>query len=99
MSDSNYDAEDVIPISQAAKLLPSHVPGRKIHIRTIYRWISEGKLTAVRRGRYYFVTRASVLALMRPALPKVKGAGGGRSGRRARQPAWVQQRLEAAGIA
>lgn len=46
---------ELICLREAAKRLPSHRPGKRVHLATLYRWIFEGRLPAVRRGRWWFV--------------------------------------------
>ena len=51
-----------ISTMEAARLVPS--PRGKTHPATIVRWIMAGKLEGRRRGRWYFVRRRDVLALL-----------------------------------
>ena len=55
--------DDLIILSEAAKLLPSRKPGRGMHQSTLYRWAASGRLRRWRVGRYWYVRRADVLAL------------------------------------
>lgn len=59
---------DLIPITEAAKLVPSPRPGRGTHVSTLYRWNDSGRLRYWRRAgcRWRFVSRAEVLGLLRP---------------------------------
>ena len=57
------EVDDLIPIKEACKLIPSHVPGKRLSLGTAYRWILSGRLPAIRRGSYYFVHRADVLRI------------------------------------
>jgi excisionase family DNA binding protein len=59
-------AADEVCLADAAKLLPSHRPGRHVHLSTLYRWIESGRLPAVRRGRWFFVRRRDLAALSKP---------------------------------
>jgi hypothetical protein len=51
---------DLIPLREAAQLIPSRVPGRKLHVSTLVRWVQSGRLRAWRSGRHLFVSRAEV---------------------------------------
>lgn len=81
--------EELIHVTQAAKLLPSHKPGRRVHVHTIYRWIREGKLPAVKRGRFFFVRRCDILAMAKPVAPPSVCRGP-----TPRTPAWVHEQLK-----
>jgi len=62
---------DLIGLAEAAQLLPSRKPGRKLHVTSLYRWIADGKLRGWRIGGHYFVSRADVLALPELAVASV----------------------------
>jgi hypothetical protein len=34
--------DQLIPLAQAIRLIPSSRPGKRLHIKTLYRWISPG---------------------------------------------------------
>lgn len=65
---------DLIGLCEAAGLLPCRKPGRRAHASTVYRWVAEGKLRGWRLGRYWYVSRADVLALVTPATTVVPPA-------------------------
>lgn len=66
-SNANGDAAtDWIPVKEAARLLPSCRPGKRLHVSTIYRWIDRKVLDAWKVGRWTFVRRAKVLELIQP---------------------------------
>jgi hypothetical protein len=52
--------DDLLPLSEAAALIPSHRAGKRVHPVTLLRFIKSGRLPAVRRGVWYFVRRADV---------------------------------------
>lgn len=87
---------DLISAAEAAALAPSPRPGQRTAVSTIHRWCDRGRLTAYRRGRWLFVSRAEVLGLVEagePAAPKVKGpAKKAEARRRSRLTAEVLQR-------
>lgn len=65
---------DLISLAEAAKLLPSRKPGRRLHCSVLYRWTRQGKLMAWRVGGHLFVSRADILNLPKPvegALPEL----------------------------
>lgn len=86
MSTQHYH-DELICLRDAAKRLPSHHAGKRVHMATLYRWIASGRLPAVRRGRWWFVRPEDLDALAVPyrhvTLP--------RAGRPS--PAWVQDYL------
>lgn len=53
--------DDLITVTEAAKLLPSRRPGGRLHATTFYRWIRGGKLEGWRVGGVWFVSRRAVL--------------------------------------
>lgn len=64
MSDNNHiNADDWISTTEAAKLLPSP-RGKRTSTGAIIRWIKAGKLQGKRRGRWWFIRRSEVLAMM-----------------------------------
>lgn len=60
------NTNDLLSLTEAAKLLPSCRAGKRVHVATLYRWVLSGRLPAVKRGRYYFVRRADLDAMARP---------------------------------
>ena len=102
MSDTDVP-DDLIPIAQAAKLVPSPRPGRGTNLSTVYRWCNAGRLRHWRQGRWRFVSRAEVLGLLRPAgpartrLPSCSTTARNRE-EEARAAAWAQRILDEAGI-
>ena len=38
----------------------------QVHVGTVYRWLKEGRLPAVRIGRVYRIPRSEVLAMAKP---------------------------------
>lgn len=59
--------DDLISVCEAARLLPSRKPGRRMHYGTLYRWIREGRLQGWRVGSHWFVSRREVVALPVPS--------------------------------
>lgn len=55
--------DDLIPLAEAARLLPSRKPGKRLNTSTLYRWLSSGRIQGYRIGSVWFVRRADVLAL------------------------------------
>lgn len=55
--------DDLIGLAEAAALLPSRKPGRKLHVTTLYRWIHAGELAGWRIGGCWFCSRADILAI------------------------------------
>lgn len=98
MSDTDLP-DDLLPFSAAVRLVPSPRPGRGTHLSTIYRWCNTGRLRFWRQGRWRYVSRSELLALIRPAGPKRKTAvGPGPAEEAARNQAWAEEVLRQAGI-
>jgi excisionase family DNA binding protein len=57
---------DLIPMAEAARLLPSNRPGKRLHVATLYRWLFSGRLRGWKIGRHYHVSRAEVLRMAEP---------------------------------
>jgi excisionase family DNA binding protein len=95
---------DYLPVKEAAKHLPSHKPGKHINPATVYRWIFDGKLPAVKRGRYYFVRLADLQAMMVPTekqeMPRITTIREERAQARAQreQDEWADRVLREAGF-
>ena len=60
---------DLIGLADACRLVPSCRAGKRLNVRTLYRWIAAGKVRGWKRNGYWFVSRAEVLGLPRPAGP------------------------------
>lgn len=60
---------DIISIREACSLLPSSRPGRSLNIATMTRWILKGRLRGWRQGRFWFVARSDVVALLQAHVP------------------------------
>jgi excisionase family DNA binding protein len=58
MSDDLIDLGEWMALTRAAQLLD-------LHTGTLRRWIREGRLRAKKRGRFWFVRRDEVRALLR----------------------------------
>lgn len=52
---ADFNPADYIPLAEAARRLPSRIPGKRIASATVWRWVMQGKLPAIRIGRNYFV--------------------------------------------
>lgn len=61
--------QDLLPLCEAARLLPGIRPGKRLNVATLWRWCRTGKIPAWRIGRSWFVSRADVLAMPRPEVP------------------------------
>lgn len=70
------DANDLISIAEAAKLLPGRLGGT-IHASTVWRWIRTGRLASWRVGRSRYVSRADVLAAVEPVEVETRPAAVG----------------------
>lgn len=91
--------EDLVPVAEAVRLLPSSKPGKKIALSTVYRWIGKGQLQGWKRGRWTFVSRSEFKGLMRardPGRPRPIEAKAELSP--AAQARWTESVLDAAGI-
>ena len=68
---------DLIPLSAAADLLPRPRPGIKTHVRTVLRWIMDGKLQGWRLAGRWYVSRADLVAMATPfhAPPAITSRG------------------------
>lgn len=74
MNDQPQTLRDWIPLCEAAQLVPSPRSGKRTHLSTIYRWINAGRLECRRNGRWRFVRRLDVLALLQPDRPRPRPA-------------------------
>ena len=61
---------DLIPVNEAIRLLPGQKPGRTPHIASLYRWVQEGRLRGWKVAGRLVVSRAEVLGLIRPVVPR-----------------------------
>lgn len=92
---------DLISTREAAGLVPSP-RGSRTHLSTVLRWVLTGKVRGWRRGKWWFVSKAEVLALLVPVDPaappapaRVKTVKEKDAEARA---LWVRRVLENAGI-
>jgi excisionase family DNA binding protein len=91
--------DDLLPAAAAARLVPSCRPGKKMHLSTVHRWVAAGKLRGWKVGRWLHVSRAELLALVRP-VGKALAERRRREDREeaARADEWARRVLEEAGI-
>jgi hypothetical protein len=87
---------DLICLAEACKLIPSHRPGKRLHIAILRRWIATGRVPGFRRGRWWFVRRADIADLIQGHVPQ-------RLTPRARplprkEPKWVTEGLRRHGL-
>ena len=68
MPDSNEHREHELSLQEAAELLD-------VHYMTAYRYVRTGRLVAERRGKHWYVPRASIAALREANAPGRKAAG------------------------
>jgi|ERR1700721_454592 len=97
------DASEWMPIAEVVQLLPSCRPGKRLHLSTVHRWVSQGRLEARRQGRWLFVRREDVMRLMepvetRPAPQERKQAQNKADRLREQQREWAAKVLRDAGI-
>jgi hypothetical protein len=57
------EEDRLVSLSEACRMIVSPRPGKKTHLSTIYRWILDGRLPAVRRGRWWFVRVSDIMRL------------------------------------
>jgi hypothetical protein len=66
MSDVDPFAPDLVPVRDLPKLLPRRRGGRKLHLSTIWRWVTHGygpdhvRLPVVRIGANIFTTKTAL---------------------------------------
>jgi excisionase family DNA binding protein len=96
MARMNTDSlpDDLLPIKDAARLVPGLRPGRCIHYSALYRRVLSGQLRAWRIGRRLLVSRADVRALIKPVAVKVQTAEPTPPG----MPAWAREELRKRGL-
>jgi len=91
--------EDLLSLPEAARLVPSPRAGRRCHRSTLKRWIFQGELPGYRRGRYWYVSRAELLAYVGPVRADVplrpEAMARAEASQRARQ---TDQELRKAGV-
>jgi excisionase family DNA binding protein len=56
----DHTTEQLITPGEAAKLLPSGVPGRRVHVSTVHRWIAAKELDSLRIGGRRFTSVEAV---------------------------------------
>lgn len=62
--------KDLLHTTEAVRLLPGGKPGRTLHVGTLFRWIHEGRLRAWKICGRVHVSRAELLALVKPVRPR-----------------------------
>jgi hypothetical protein len=71
-------SENLLSLAQVAKLLPPGRGGRPVHFSTVFRWIFTGvngpngnrvKLSAIRLGGRYLVSRESLQRFVESLMP------------------------------
>jgi hypothetical protein len=86
------DLQEWISLAEAARLVPSPLPGRKTAISSVWRWARKYKWPTLRRGCYTFVRRSDVLGLFqleRPPAVVARGRGHAK---------WTERVLKQAGL-
>jgi hypothetical protein len=70
-ADAELPPADLISTSEACKILPSSLPGRKYNICSLYRLMQNGRLRfwRVAGSRRRFVSKGDVLDLIQPGRP------------------------------
>jgi len=88
-----------LPVAAAVRLpfLQSPRPGKKTHLSTVYRWVRSGKVRAYKRGCWLFVCVENLEALVRPVVPRRRGAGPPPAGA-PQTSEWARRVLDEAGI-
>lgn len=86
--------DDLIGLSEACRLIPSHRPGKRLCLPQLRRWIQSGRVRGWRRGRWWLVSRADILNLPAEFMPPPALI----IPRAPRTPAWARQVLERHGI-
>jgi excisionase family DNA binding protein len=93
--------EDLLCCTHAARLVPSRTGGR-LHVNTLYRWISQGRLRAWKLGPTVYVSRAELLALFEPAGPALdpglRARRASERRQRALQEQWTAKVLRGRGL-
>ena len=60
----DLQSEEILPLTEVAKALPRLRGGRKVHLSTIYRWISRGvngvRLESLKLGRATVTSREAL---------------------------------------
>ena len=65
----NIHVENLIPISEVPLRIPSSRPGKRINVRTLYRWQREGRLETVRIGGRWYTSEEALERLSQPYTP------------------------------
>lgn len=63
MNSNDIDPRQGYSFHEACKMIPSPIGGR-INIRTLHRWRAEGRFTAYRSGRYWFLLGSELQKLL-----------------------------------
>ena len=61
--------DDLLFLSEAAKLIPTVRAGRKVHVSTLLRWIKAGKVRGYRCGPVWKISREDVERIIRSRQP------------------------------
>jgi hypothetical protein len=103
-------SETPIPLAQAAKLVPPGRSGKKTHLSTLFRWITQGckapngevvRLEAIRLGSRWMTSREALQRFAEALTPDIGGTSTDPAPtptRRAREARRVEAALEEAGI-
>jgi hypothetical protein len=76
-------SEPLLPLSEAASLVPAACRGKKTHLSTVLRWILDGvrgpdgtrvRLEGVRLGRRWMTTRTSLQRFAERLTPQIGAA-------------------------
>jgi predicted site-specific integrase-resolvase len=86
----------LVPLLEAAKLIPSHRPGKKIHVNVLRRWCRSGRLPSVRRGQFYFVDTEDLQTFYRDG--KVEAPVLRRPSVRRAEDRWAERVMKEMGI-
>jgi hypothetical protein len=91
----------LIALRDVPRLLPMRA-GKRICIKTLYRWVFSGRLPAVKIGNSYYITPQALAELARPVeLPAPRPrqlSSRQQEAALARQREWTQQVLKKAGL-
>ena len=94
-------SDDVLRLSEAAKILPRGRSGKKVHVSTLWRWSSRGirgvKLETVRMGGLIYTSRKALQGFF-GQLNQTENLMNCISGHKQRRATRVRQRLKGAGL-